>query len=91
MDAICAHSKHIYNQKLRKLNLKDLVLSVGLASSTSFDTFTVQVSRNKKTVKLNQQPVGSYKELYDVYKVVTVTEDDLLNGSGSSFSAKIIY
>ena len=49
----------------------------------SFDTLQVNFSRNKKTVKLNQQPVGSYKELYDVYKVVTVTEDDLLMIQGA--------
>ena len=29
------------------------------------------------------QPVGSYKELYDVYKVVTITEDDLLMIQGA--------
>lgn len=58
-------------------------MALGLASTTSFDTLQVSFSRNKKTVKLNQQPVGSYKELYDVYKVVTVTEDDLLMIQGA--------
>lgn len=58
-------------------------MSLNLASSTSFDTLQVSFSRNKKSVKLNAQPVGSYKELYDVYKVVTITEDDLLMIQGA--------
>ncbi len=58
-------------------------VALGLASTNSFDTLNVNFSRNKKTVKLNQQPVGSYKELYDVYKVVTITEDDLLMIQGA--------
>ncbi len=58
-------------------------LALGLASDASFDTLQVNFSRNKKTVRLNQQPVSSYKELYDVYKVVTITEDDLLMIQGA--------
>ena len=55
----------------------------GLAGGSSFDTLHIHFSRNKKTVKLNAQPVGSYKELYDIYKVVTITEDDLLMIQGA--------
>lgn len=58
-------------------------VALGLANSNSFDTLHIQFSRNKKSVKLNAQPVGSYKELYDVYKVVTITEDDLLMVQGA--------
>ena len=58
-------------------------VSIALAGTSGFDTLQVQCVRNKKTVKLNQQPVGSYKELYDVYKVVTITEDDLLMIQGA--------
>jgi DNA replication and repair protein RecF len=31
----------------------------------------------KRLVKINQQPISSYKQLMDYYRVVTVTEDDL--------------
>ena len=58
-------------------------IALGLTSSSGFDTLNVTFNRNKKTVKLNQQQVGSYKELYDIYKVVTITEDDLLMIQGA--------
>ncbi len=51
-------------------------IHVGIASQ-GFDTLHVSMSGMKKTVKLNEKPVASYKELYDAYKVVTITEDDL--------------
>ena len=31
----------------------------------------------RRSVKLNQRPIGSYKELMDSYRAITVTEDDL--------------
>lgn len=31
----------------------------------------------RRSVKLNQRPISSYKELMDSYRVITVTEDDL--------------
>lgn len=49
---------------------------LGIASQ-GFDTLHVMVSGQKKTVKLNDKPVSSYKELYGAYRVVTITEDDL--------------
>lgn len=58
-------------------------VALGIAGSVGFDTLNVTFNRNKKSVKLNQQQVGSYKELYDVYKVVTITEDDLMMVQGA--------
>lgn len=49
---------------------------LGIASQ-GFDTLHVMLSGQKKTVKLNEKPVSSYKELYGAYRVVTITEDDL--------------
>ncbi len=63
---------------------KELVLAqaegfgVGLGLvSQGFDALSVQFAKSKKTVKLNEQGIGSYKELYEAYRVITITEDDL--------------
>ncbi len=49
---------------------------LGIASE-GYDTLHVMMQGNKKTLKLNDKAIGSYKELYDAYKVVTITQDDL--------------
>lgn len=52
--------------------------SVNLSlASAALDTLTVNLTRTKRTVKLNQKPLQSFKELYMVYKAITITEDDL--------------
>lgn len=57
---------------------------VGLGLLTAnFDTLQVQFNKNKRSVKLNQQGIGSYRELYNAYRVVTITEDDLLMIQGA--------
>ena len=38
----------------------------------------VGFSPRKKIVKIDQQPIKSYKELIDYYRTITLTEDDLL-------------
>lgn len=38
----------------------------------------VGFSQNKRLVKLNKKNVSSFKELMDFYRIVTLTEDDLL-------------
>ncbi len=51
---------------------------VGLSlAAQSFDTLQIQFAHKKKTIKLNEKGIGSYKELYDAYRVVTITEGDL--------------
>ncbi len=57
-------------------------ISINLAAQT-FDTLQVQFANKKRTIKLNEQGIGSYKELYDAYRVVTITEDDLRMIQGS--------
>lgn len=37
----------------------------------------VGFSGSKRLVKINQKVVGSYKQLFDYYRIVTITEDDL--------------
>ena len=49
----------------------------------SFDTLQIQFASKKKTIKLNEQTISSYKELYDAYRVVTITEGDLQMIQGS--------
>lgn len=43
-------------------------------------THEIQVgfSEKKRLVKINQKPISSFKELLDFYRIVTLTEDDLL-------------
>ncbi len=69
---------------------KDIVRSdtegfgVGLSLVTQgLDNLQVQFNRKKKIVKLNEQGIRSYKELYDAYRVVTITEGDLLMIQGA--------
>ena len=57
---------------------------VGLSLiSQTFDTLNVQLTRKKKTIKLNDKNLSSYKELYDAYRAITITEDDLLTIQGA--------
>jgi len=42
------------------------------------DELQVGFSQNKKIVKLNKKNISSFKDLMDYYRVVTLTEDDLL-------------
>ncbi len=57
---------------------------VGLGIATqSFDTLQVQFQRKKRTVKLNEKGIGSYKELYSAYRVITITEGDLMMIQGA--------
>ncbi|MBA3751543.1 DNA replication and repair protein RecF [Candidatus Dependentiae bacterium] len=51
-------------------------IGVGISGPLGPDTLHVSLKRNKKSVQLNARPVSSYKELYDVYRVVTINEDD---------------
>jgi len=37
----------------------------------------VGFSQNKKIVKLNNKTIGSFKDLMDYYRIITLTEDDL--------------
>lgn len=42
------------------------------------DSISIGVLGNKKSVKVNHKPVSSYKDLISMYKVITLTEDDLM-------------
>jgi DNA replication and repair protein RecF len=65
-----------------RTNTEGFGINLGIVSE-NFDSLHVQFNKNKKTVKLNEQVIGSYKELYDAYRVVTITEDDLLTIQGA--------
>ncbi len=58
-------------------------VELGLIAPQGFDTLNLHFTRNKRTVKLNEQPVGSYKDLYNAYKVITITEDNLMMIQGA--------
>lgn len=44
---------------------------------------TMGFSKKKRLVKINQQPITSYKDISKLYRVVTLTEDDLSLIKGS--------
>lgn len=46
-------------------------------------TISVGFSSNKKLVKINNKPTISYKDLFSYYRVVSLTEDDLMLIKGS--------
>ena len=52
-------------------------IGLGIVGPHGFDTLHIGLKRAKKTVQLNGRPVRSYEELYRVYKVVTIKEDDM--------------
>lgn len=56
------------------------ILDIALSG---FDRMHITFAHNKRTVKLNQKPLSSFKELYSTYKVVTLTEDDVDMVKGS--------
>lgn len=47
------------------------------------DLIEVSSSGNRRQIKINTKKAQSYKELLDYYKVITVTEDDLMVLKGS--------
>lgn len=64
-----AHGQESFFVKLHVLEGADLLateheVQVGLAGK-------------RRSVKLDQRPISSYKELMDSYRIITVTEDDL--------------
>lgn len=66
-------------KELINLNLPHTGFSVGITLSDNygFDALAVTLEGSKRSLKLNQNPVASYKELYEIYKVVTMSEEDL--------------
>lgn len=54
-----------------------------VATDSTFDTLHIGLTHNKRLVKLNEKSISSFKELYSVYKAVSITEDDLLIVKGT--------
>lgn len=52
---------------------------VKLMVGDGIETHDIQVgfSKRKRVVKVNQKQIGSYKDLLGLYRVITLTEDDL--------------
>lgn len=64
-------------KELVQLESLGFAVSTNIVSSGTLDSLNIGFGQNKRSVKLNQKAIGSYKELIDIYKVVTITEDDL--------------
>lgn len=66
------------------LSSSGFALKLSIASdSKQCDLDTLHITflsspTSKKIIKLNDKTLNSYKELYQIYKVITITEDDLL-------------
>lgn len=56
-----------------RLMLHELVEETAISNE-----LTLGFSKKKRIVKINQQSVTSYKDISKLYRVVTITEDDLL-------------
>lgn len=52
-------------------------INLSLAGELSYDALSVHFEHPKKKVHLNEKPITSFKQLYDTYRVVTITEHDL--------------
>lgn len=70
-------------RELMRLNSSAFAISLQLASNLAFDSLQVTYTRTKKAIKLNEATVTSYKQLYGVYKAITIVEGDLLIIQGS--------
>ncbi|MBA3953792.1 DNA replication/repair protein RecF [Candidatus Dependentiae bacterium] len=53
------------------------------SDAVSLDMLSVSFAHNRRTVKINQKTVSSFKELYGLYKAITMTEEDLMLVKGS--------
>jgi DNA replication and repair protein RecF len=71
-------------RELLYFNQDTLSIKLGVRGSDALcNDIAVGYSGKKKLIKINQQPVESYKQLTDYYRVVTLTEDDILLIKGS--------
>ena len=59
-----------------------ITLNDGSADGTNHE-LQIGVSKKKRLVKVNGQPITSYKELLKLYRVITITEDDIMLIKGS--------
>lgn len=57
--------------------------TITITADTSLDMLSVSFAHNRRTVKINQKTVSSFKELYGLYKAITMTEEDLMLVKGS--------
>lgn len=64
-------------KELINLESDKFSISLNIASDYAFDTLQILFDQDKRTVKLNQKPINSFKELYNTFKVITISSDDL--------------
>jgi DNA replication and repair protein RecF len=80
-----------YLRSFKTARAKELILAEtngfsitsSITTDDALDTLYVGLTPYKRLVKLNEKPISSFKELYSVYKAVTITEDDLLIVKGA--------
>jgi DNA replication and repair protein RecF len=71
------------SKELIKTGTEGFSITASVASAHTFDILFASLTPYKRSVKLNQKPLNSFKELYAAYKAVTITEDDLFIIKGS--------
>lgn len=65
------------------MNFNDENFFIKIAIQETFNQFElarelhIGVSKKKRVIKIDQKAIDSYKELSSLYKVITITEDDL--------------
>lgn len=70
--------KELINLDLQINSSFSINANLAAPAGLGIDTLQIVSSQSKRTVKLNQQAISSYKEIYDTYKAVTIDEDDLM-------------
>lgn len=53
-------------------------IKLGIASADEHSDIQIGSSASKKLVRVNNKPIGTYKELSSVYRIITATEDDVM-------------
>lgn len=68
---------------LAKFETDGFFIKADIQEGNESHTLQVGVSGSKRLVKLDQKAIGTYKELLDHYRIITITEDDLALIKGS--------
>lgn len=74
---------HVVNE-LPTFNHSSFHIKADITAHDGFNhTITIGVENKKKLVKVDQKTITTYKELTQLYRAITLTEDDLLLVKGS--------
>jgi DNA replication and repair protein RecF len=77
-------------KELKKFSQPAFNININIKNNESLiDTLSIGLNNSKRLVKINQKVISSYKELYSLYRVITITEDDLILIKGSPQARRV--